>query len=280
MRRRFLDFVGMSVPGPVADDFFRLFTEHPGVCVPDTQTRYFSSVTELSKGREWYEAQFNNCASGLSRGECSTSYLTVPGVAPRLAREYPDAKLFALIVDPLEAVAALYEQSVPVAARATSTLELFLEKQPALLEQWKFGRHLAAFFSYYSPVDLFVCTNNELRADPVRVFGQLYRHLGIDPTAWPKVLRVLATEDDDRRPSRWERLLRLPQLRAKRKARQQAAVGRLFPTPTYTLSARERVLLSKYYEEDVAQLSVLLHRDLAAEWHHLKYQLEKKKSAQ
>lgn len=271
MKRHFLDFVGMSIPGRAGADFVRLVTEHPDLSIPTLETHYFSS-DKISAGPDWYEQQFKNLAPTQKRGEFSTSYLSSPGAAARIAREYPDARIVALITDPIEAVAQLYAEAIARVGGRTTTpsLEVFLESQPRLVEQFRFGRYLQTYAVYYSPIDFFVCTLGDVRAAPVSVLSRIYAHLEVDATFIPKELIATVDEEVVGRPSRLLHLLRIDAWRAKRRAMKKAQAATLFPYPSVTITAREFQLLAQYFAPDVEQLGHLLHRDLLTEWKYPK----------
>ncbi len=266
MNRHFLDLVIMHSPGlPMAERFVVYVAEHPELYIAAADTHYFSSEA-FQKGQAWYEAHFDQAMPGQKRVERSTSYLAVPGVAARLSREYPDTKLCILLADPIECVVAAYE-AVTAGKAGAPDLETWLESQPKLLESFKFGRQLTGFMGYYSPVDLLVLTLGDIRDNAGKAIMRLYDHVEISTAFVPKVLRVLTEEET--KPGFWARRLRLDKLRARRRALRMEAAKAAFPVPTLALTSRERILLSKYYEADVATLSALLHRDLLAEWRYL-----------
>lgn len=265
MKRHFLDFIIMHPPEfLLAERFFALVREHPQLCILDEDTHYFSS-DKIAKGRDWYEGHFKECKPGTKRGELSTSYLSATGVAPRVAREYPDARLAIMIADPLEIVAAHFAAASKAGGTATD-LESWLERQPLLLESLKFGKHLTSYFTYYSPVDLLVMTSHDVRANAGAVITKLYDHLGVQKTFVPKVLRVLT--EDEVKPGLLARKLRLDRWRKYRRGKRLALAKAVFPPEREALGARERVLLARYFEHDIEQLSALLHRDLRVEWEH------------
>lgn len=265
MKRGFLDLVLMHAPAlPLADRFLSLVAEHPELYVTTADTHYFSSDA-LTKGEAWYEQHFAAAGPGQKRVERSTSYLATPGVAARLSREYPDAKLCVIVADPIECVVAEYEAATRGKSGAPD-LETWLESQPRLLESYKFGRQLTGFIGYYSPVDLLVLTLGDIRDNAGKAITRLFNHLEVSAAFIPKVLRVLT--EDEVKPGFWARRLRLDRLRARRRATRIAAARAVFPVPTIALSPRERILLSKYYEADVETLSALLNRDLRAEWQY------------
>ncbi|MBY0309604.1 hypothetical protein K2Q16_00425 [Patescibacteria group bacterium] len=265
MKRHFLDYILLHPPElELAERFFELVREHPELCVLENETHYFSS-DKISHGKGWYEAHYDTCSPGTKRGEVSTSYLTAPGVASRVARDYPDARLAVLITDPLEIVAERFLNAKKGQA-APADLETWLERQPHLLDSLKFGKHLTSFFAYYSPVDLLVMTSADVRTNAGEVIIKLFDHLEVSKTFVPKVLRVLT--EDEVKPGLLARKLRLDRWRKRRRDKRLAIANSVFPKDTTVLGARERVLLARYFEHDLEQLSALVHRDLRAEWRH------------
>lgn len=263
MKRGFLNFVIMHPPAVEhIDRFLSLVRENPDLCVLKNETHYFSSDS-LTRGAEWYEGQFAACGKGAVQGELTTTYLETPGVAMRISRDYPDAKLAAVLCDPREAVYAQY-------VKATSTvptrpgLEEWLEKNPDVLPRFLFGKQLLSFFGYYAPVDLLVLTLDDIRANAGKAVISLYTLLGVSTTFIPKELRVLT--EDEVKPGFWARRLRIDRWRKRRREKRLRYAESLFAQTALPLSVREQVLLARYYEKDVAALSDLLHRDLLAEW--------------
>jgi hypothetical protein len=267
MKRQFLDLVIMHPEGvPRAEHFFSFVSEHPDVYMCPVDTHYFSSQAFL-KGAGWYEAHFADATPGQKRVERSTSYLEAAGVAARLSREYPDARLCALIADPIECVLTAYDKAGKSKSRAADSLEAWLEANPAILQRYLFGKQLSGFIGYYSPVDFFILTLDDVRANAGKAIMQLYQHLGVATTFIPKELRVLTEEE--KKPGFWARRLRLDRLRARRRAARLAVAQAAFPpAPQVSISPRERVLLSRYYQADVALLSNILNTDVRARWQY------------
>lgn len=272
MKRGFLNFVIMHPPAVEhIDRFLSLVREHPDLCVLENETHYFSSDS-LTRGAQWYEGQFVACGEGVVQGELSTTYLETPGVAARISRDYPDAKLAAIICDPREAVAAQY-------VKATSTmptrpgLEEWLEQNPDVLPRFLFGKKLLSFFGYYAPVDFLVLTLDDIRTNAGKSVIALYTLLRVSTTFIPKELRVLT--EDEVKPGFWARRLRIDRWRKRRRDKRLRHAESLFAQSTSPLTVREQVLLARYYEKDVAALSDLLHRDLLTEWNFP--EIEKKK---
>lgn len=264
MRRKFLDFIIMHPPGVTnLDRFLSLVREHPNLGILKKETHYFSSES-FTHGASWYEEQFRESGAEV-QGELSTSYLHTPGVAARISREYPDARLVAMLCDPREAVYASYKIAC-VGKAVSPSLEEWLEVNPEVLKRFLFGKQLLSFFGYYSPVDLLVLTVDDLSENAGKAFVKLCTLLDVPATYIPKALRVLT--EDEKKSGFWARRLRIDRWRKRRREQRIAYAHSLFAKAAIPLSARESVLLARYYEKDVAALSDLLQRDLLTEWQY------------
>jgi hypothetical protein len=261
--RHGIDFIFMQPAlAPSCTHFFSLADEHPALAVLFTDTRYFSDPKHLEKGQDWYEAHFPKVPRGVKRGEVSTSYLTTPAAAAAIAKQYPDAHIAALIMNPLESVYTAYSQKA--AQTQPLSIESWLETAPLVLPSCKLAGSLSEFFVYYSPVDCLVLTLDEVRENPSQAIRRLYTHLEVDPTYVPKVLRVLA--EDEKKFGLLARHLRLDRLHKRRRQQRLSKAHQQFLAPTMTMTDRERRLLARYFDEEVTHLSALLNRNLKVEW--------------
>jgi hypothetical protein len=101
------DFVGVGVALADTRWWFRLITDHPGVSHRDDfpmDRHYLTHFSTERFGREeilGYHAWFPR-RPGTITGEWTPGYLDQPWVAPLLAEAAPEAKLLAMVRDPVE----------------------------------------------------------------------------------------------------------------------------------------------------------------------------------
>jgi hypothetical protein len=101
------DFVGVGVALAGARWWFRLITDHPGVSHRDDlpmDRHYLTHFSTQPFGQEeilGYQAWFPRRHDTIT-GEWTPSYLDQPWVAPLLAEAAPEAKVLAMVRDPVE----------------------------------------------------------------------------------------------------------------------------------------------------------------------------------
>lgn len=278
-QRRFVSFFGL---GSVfaAPLFYSYLREHPQICVPENEIDFFSQPKLYTKGLDWYESQFGKCEAGIVYGELSGYYLKNAGAASLIARAYPNAKLFAVVENPVVSVKVAYIEAMRDKLIPTKmTLAAFIKQYPEVLRAALYGQQLVQYYSYYSPNDLWVVTAADVREDPLGITKKAYDYLGVDNTYAPQTLRHLIVEeepDPKKRPGLIKRTIKW--LRSTVVASYRKIINRLLPTkeiPVETASQAARAMviapeletyLHNYYKADVAVLSRLLHRNLASEW--------------
>lgn len=277
VRNTAVSFIGLG-SHTAAPLLYSYIAEHPQVCLPLKATSFFSSAKVYAEGVNWYESQFGPCPPGNVRGELSHTYLMNSQAASLIAKTYPNAKLLAVIDDPLMSVRVEYVEAITAhrIAPAVSLAE-FLKKNPEVLLRARYGRQLVHYFSFYAPTDLLVLLAADVRADELKSVHTTYEHLGLDTSFVPLTLRhlVVVEEDEKKKPGRIKRAYRF--LKGVVKTRYHALMVKLKPKKIKTETAAElarrvplspelEVFLKDYFREDVAKLSSLLHRNLSVEW--------------
>jgi hypothetical protein len=276
-RHNRISFIGLG-SHTAAPLLYSYIQEHPECATPENPTHFFSDSKQFAAGVSWYEAQFVTTKMRTVCGELAHDYLIKSQAAGLIARTYPDAKLLAVIENPLVSVRVEYVEAVRGGrVRRHTTLAEFLIQNPEVLMRAKYGRQLAQYFAYYAPSDLFVYIAADIRNDLLSTVKQTYSYLGLSDTFVPLTLRHLVEEevDEKNKPGFIKR-----RIMAMRKL-VRVAYGLLtkFVKPkeiqTETASELARRLpldielekkLKDYFRQDVAELSALLHRNLSVEW--------------
>jgi hypothetical protein len=199
--------------------------------------------------------------------------------ASLIASTLPEAKLIAVIEDPLLAVRVAYvEARKNKIINSSVSLTQFLKQNPDVLPTALHGKQLTQYFSYYAPTDLLVLLAEEIRQDPLGAIKQVYEHIGVDKNFIPLQLVHLVPEDEvdvKNRPgiiTRNYRKLKLKITRTKRAIKlrinptdvpieQAFAVAKKVP-----LSPELKSYLCDYYRSDLEVLTRLMHRSMTSEW--------------
>jgi hypothetical protein len=274
--RKLVSFIGIGTSS-AAPLLYSYIKAHPAVCVTEGPTNFFSNTKVYSQGIDWYESNFTKCTPNYVCGELAGDYLKNAQAAALIARNYPSAKLVAVIENPLVSVRVAYIEARRARKISTSvSLAMFLKQNPEVLTEAKYGRQLAQYFSLYSIKDLLVVTATDVREDILKVIATVYEHIGVDKNFVPVSLKsLIPVEEEIRKPGRIKRTYRMikkliigtyhgilikfnpPEVPLEA----TAAVARKVP-----ISPELHAYLVSFYKQDVAMLSSLLHRNLSHEW--------------
>jgi len=183
---------------------FRLLSEHPALCRPtvDKGTGYFDDG--YRHGRRWYRAHFplRWTARGRVSFECSGYYLFHPLAADRIARDLPGCQVVVMVRDPvLRAYSAHrhesargfdalpFEEAVDREAERTRGLTELLAADPravsfahrhhAYLQRGEYAAQIRRYVEALGPERVHVVDADALFADPVAVYLDLQRRLGL-----------------------------------------------------------------------------------------------------
>ncbi|WGX96060.1 sulfotransferase domain-containing protein [Nocardioides sp. L-11A] len=183
---------------------FRLLSEHPDLCRPtvDKGTGYFDDG--YRHGRRWYRAHFplRRTARGRRTFECSGYYLFHPLAADRLARDLPGCQVVALVRDPVARAHSAHRhesargfENLPfadaVALEAVRTAgqahllvtdpgaASFAHRHHAYLQRGEYAVQLARYVTALGRERVHVVDAGALFADPVGVYVDLQRRLGL-----------------------------------------------------------------------------------------------------
>lgn len=183
---------------------FRLLSEHPGLSRPtvDKGTGYFDDG--YGHSRRWYRAHFPLKWSTRNKiaFECSGYYLFHPLAAERMARDLPDVQVVVLVRDPVLrahsahrhetargfddlsfADAVAQEQARTAGQGRLLALEpgttSFAHRHHAYLQRGEYAVQIARFVEALGRDRVHVVDADALFADPIPVYVQLQRQLGL-----------------------------------------------------------------------------------------------------
>jgi Sulfotransferase family len=208
---------------------------HPEITIPPLLPPFVDPGREGSLDSRWYRHQYDPYFGEPLVGEARSAYMSRnhPPLeyARRLKRSRPDAKLIAILRDPVDRFwSAVAEEVVrgdmaaPIPDRSTN---------------YALARHVSGGY-YYGTLEpfverfgdqLLVLFYEDICADPADVYARVLGHLGVDPTFRPADLAKV----------------RYP--------------GRV--THDYVVTPEYRASLFDWYTEDVAQLEEWTGRDLS-----------------
>jgi len=267
--------IGSATAAPLLYSYLK---KHPEISLPEADPAYFSDVSRYANGLAWYESQWPVTKKAVVRGELSLHYLAYAPAAGLISKTYPNAKIFAVIENPLVSIKVEYIEAKRAGRISAEQSFLdFVTNHPEILQRACYGHQLVPYFSYYSTTDLLIFTANEVRSDPLRTLTTVLNHIGVDSKYVPLALRHLVVEEDDdtKRPG----LIKRAYLFVNKQVKSTyTTLSRMIKPPVvevetsavaafaFTIPADLEKKLKKYFLKDVKILEDLLRRPLRADW--------------
>jgi hypothetical protein len=164
----------------------RWLDDHPHAAVaPAKEVNFFSYDGLWSRGIDWYADQFDGLDAHVLC-DASPSYLPAREAPARLAGTVPQARLVALLRDPVERAYAHYwwlrnwgaeDREFLDVVRAEVTGEL---TPLGCVDPSRYVDHLERYAAHFPREQLLVLAFDELSSDPAGMFGQVCDFAGLD----------------------------------------------------------------------------------------------------
>ena len=210
------DFLVIGTKRGGSSSAYDWITQHPNVapCRTRKGTHYFD--VNHGRGRAWFDSGFEKPRPGwLVTGEASPYYMFHPLAVDRIARELPDARLIAVLRDPIarawshhqyEVAAGTEDLPFDVAlAREPERLdgeeermrrepgyESFEHRHHAYLQRGHYAEQLDALYQRFPAEQVLVLQSESLFADPNSQLARVWDFLGL-PQVHLEGLRALKT---------------------------------------------------------------------------------------
>lgn len=205
--RRYPDLIVVGPQKSGTTTLYGLFRQHPDIFMPDEkETHYFASggqkpdfTDSAAQGlnaeaiwrREDYEALYASSDAPLKVEVCPT-YLYAPGAAAAIAVVRPDARIVAILRDPVERSFSAYRHMKARGAEKAKSFEEALAAEPAHIAlNWQAMAHYTAT-SFYAPQliryyeqfpreQIIVLDFDDLQFDPIGTANQILAFSGTAP---------------------------------------------------------------------------------------------------
>jgi Sulfotransferase family len=219
-----LDFLGIGAPKAGTTSLHEYLRTHPQLWLPEVKEQpFFTNDNAYDEGWETFAAvAFHGAPPDRLHGKITPHYMggpvawhdataaaaTEPATAVtarRIAEQFPDVKLIAMVRDPVERTISSYWQTTVLGddrrslneSLADELSEEALERaraRPADGHQHivagECGRALEAYLRFFPREQLFVGSTAVLGDDPMALLRDLYRFLGVDESHVPPNLGV------------------------------------------------------------------------------------------
>jgi hypothetical protein len=179
---------------------YRCLSEHEEVFVPRTNTIHYYDM-KYHKGREWYEAFFEQARRGQVRLDSTMTYIRSPWAPRRIAEEHPDAKIMLCLRNPIDRAFSHYwheKKKGSINFDFSEVLENY-DLYSSWIEPGLCAEHLERYLEYFDREQLLCLRFETLKADQRAFLRQIYHFAGIDDTVRPSWLDRKSNEAEGRR---------------------------------------------------------------------------------
>lgn len=175
----------------------RYLDAHPQVymCQPK-EPRFFDK--HYDRGLDWYRSLFSHATTETELGEATPTYMYNEQAIPRLAEAIPNARLVAILRNPVDRAYSNYwllrslkreSMSFAEAIRADHVhADRASPGQRTYLDRGRYLRQLQHVSHYYPRESLHVLLFEDLRDRPRETFRELCRFIGVDDDFQPPLL--------------------------------------------------------------------------------------------
>ena len=257
---------------------------HPDVYVPPgKEAHFFERDERWGRGVDWYREWFAGAGSQRAIGEGTAGYMFFADVPARMAAVVPEARLIAILRDPVERAYSHYlhtrtragerrtfSQIVDEELQDNSFRSLPLSRQALgrshYLARGLYLQQVQNLCEHYDRDALLVLLLDDLELHPGRAFRDVCRFLKIDDTVVPENVGTRVNPYVEPRSQRlWDLALRLRLLRALPNGVRMAAIRALvrFDPDHPPMDPDVRARLSGYFAAPNAALGEWLGRDLS-----------------
>lgn len=268
-------------------EIFMSPTKEPRFFAPEFYTTYYHGprvgkrVTAM--GQDDYKKLFREVSNEIAIGEVSPQYLYLPNCSQRIAAALPDARLIAVLRNPVDRAFSAYTYQQTCGYDLGHSFEEALALETSrVAEQWRpvwhyqslgfYFEQLTRFFAEFPSEQIHVVLYDDLSQDAIAFAQNVYDFLGVDatfvpdtsvknPSGSPKNRKIYDLFNRDNSLKNVIKTFMPKTARASLKMLiQQQNVQ-----PKPILEPRIRQSLVEVYREDILKLQDLIHRDLS-EW--------------
>jgi hypothetical protein len=250
----------------------RYLRSHPEVFIAPHKELHFFDF-RYAEGIDWYRSNFEGAQDEIAVGEATPNYLYIAEALPRAAELLPEARLVAILRDPVERAYSHYWHNRAV-GREELGFDEALEAEPrriasddphqraywSYVDRGRYVRQLRALERLYPREALLVLLFDDLRDAPGETYRSVCRFLGVSDEHVPPELGEAVNSFVGFRSRRLRSLSRrLPKTAGRVVGRLNARDESYPPMP-----ARVRSALVERFRQDNAELADWLGRDLSS----------------
>ena len=194
------NFIVIGAARAGTTSLFEYLRSHPDVFMaPGKELIFFWERWHL--GIDWYESQFAGARGETAIGEASPGYTIYParrGVAERIAKTLPDAKLIYLMRDPVARIHSNYKFRYAL-GKENRPIERALVEDPTYVWMSSYAMQIKEYLRSFDRSRILLLLNEDLRDHREKTLRRTFSFLGVDEGWTPP---NIATEFNPPRPMR------------------------------------------------------------------------------
>jgi len=188
-RGRTLDFVVIGATKSATTTLWYGLSSHPQLCLPgDKERGFFNSAERYARGLEHYVREtFEHVRPGQLIGTVTPMYMASDGlerVVWRMRDTIPDARLVAILRDPIDRAVSRFRQALRQGTARGATFDEHVARVGAfdedVLADSEYGRILAVYRDAFPPDCLHLLFTEDLEHRPAACYRGVFDHLGVD----------------------------------------------------------------------------------------------------
>jgi hypothetical protein len=174
-----VDFVGIGSGKCGSTWIYDNIVSHPEICDKNLkELNYFSDLYD-EHPFSWYQSQFGACTNDLITGEFSVTYLAHPLAAKRIKQHFPDAKIMAIVRNPVKRAFSNYLHSIRKGdISADYPFSDYIDNEETLAPG-KYSDYLNAYYELFDKDKILVIVLEEFLKDIPAGMKQIYQFLGV-----------------------------------------------------------------------------------------------------
>jgi hypothetical protein len=250
----------------------RYLGAHPDVFVPPEKELHFFD-RNFERGVEWYASKFARARGEHAIGEATQTYMYEPIAVQRLSQVVPDARLIAILRNPVDRAYSHYwlnrarglepltfADAIAIEPERLASGDLRQRRMYSYLDRGRYLGQLQVICNHFPRSSLQVLMFDDLCRNPARIFEEVCGHLNVNTEYRPDELgRKINAHVTFKSPRLRHFAKRLPRAVARTIGRMNVRKGGYEP-----MEPSLRASINALFQEDMHALSDWLGWDLPA----------------
>lgn len=294
-RVRAPDFLIIGAQRSASSYLHHCLREHPQLFLPRDEVVYFEDPQYEQRDAAYLSRLFATAAPTQRCGFKRPELLSRPECPERISRELPDARLVAVLREPISRTVSAYFHymragvlplaplNVGIRRILEGELDAEFPKAREVVDYSRYGEHLSRYYQLFRPSSILVLLDEDFRQDALATLETVHSFLGVRPDFVPSMVteransgvyslpRLRLLRAGSRFVYRYRRGSRYVDLRDNWRTRSaygavrwadRAALAPLYGNAAPELAHDVRAELTELFASDLDQLEALLDRPL------------------